>query len=159
MATLVRAGDPGLPLARDGQAVTIPSAKDIGKCTADRKSAVLPSDALAIIRPFERTLPSSGRSRINDWRLEFERRTPPFLDPLTGWTGGRDPLAHISLRFPTRLAATNYCQRNGVRYDVRERAQAKMYLQAYGPAQLAPPTCVPLATNTLETMPRRNTVD
>jgi hypothetical protein len=30
----------------------------------------------------------------------FERRSPPFIDPLMGWTGGKDPLVQLELRFP-----------------------------------------------------------
>ena len=35
------------------------------------------------------------------WRLAFERRNPPFIDPLMGWTGSRDPLSQLELTFPT----------------------------------------------------------
>jgi hypothetical protein len=79
----------------------------------------MPADARAIIRPVERSVMTSGRAGTGRWRLEFERRSPPFVDPLTGWTGGADPLAHISLNFPTRQTATRYCERNGLPWEIR----------------------------------------
>jgi hypothetical protein len=53
----------------------------------------LPDDARAIIEPY----PSAsnhgrgGRAHKNEWRLRFEPRKRPFVDWLTGWTGGEDP--------------------------------------------------------------------
>jgi hypothetical protein len=87
---------------------------------------------------------SSGRAGTNRWRLEFERRTPPFVDPLTGWTGGSDPLANLSLIFPSRSAAIGYCERNGLRFEVRERSPARLHLQSYRPEQDEPlfPCCL-----------------
>ena len=47
----------------------------------------------------------AGRAREGTWRLRFAERWRPRIDPLTGWTGGGDPLAQIELRFPDREAA------------------------------------------------------
>jgi hypothetical protein len=33
---------------------------------------------------------ASGTANSRNWKLRFERRSPPFVEPLMGWTGG-DP--------------------------------------------------------------------
>lgn len=62
----------------------------------------------------------SGRAREQGWVLRFPRAEPPRPDPLTGWTGGTDPLAHVELRFPTRAAAVRFATQQGYAVDVRE---------------------------------------
>ena len=62
----------------------------------------------------------SGRAREQGWLLRFPRTEPPRPDPLTGWTGGTDPLAHVELRFPTRAAAVRFATQQGYAVDVRE---------------------------------------
>jgi hypothetical protein len=58
------------------------------------------------------------------WLLRFERRTPRFVDPLTGWTGGGDILAQVALTFPTRESAVAYAERQGLAYAVFAPAQS-----------------------------------
>jgi hypothetical protein len=63
------------------------------------------------------------------WRLEFESRCAPFLDPLMGWTGSRDPLRQVALTFPTLDAALSYSERQGlctvVQHDAQSRADQR----------------------------------
>jgi hypothetical protein len=57
-----------------------------------------PPDASArIVRP-ARSATTSGKARTKDWLLRFERRTPPFVEPLMGWTGGGDTLTQDDIR-------------------------------------------------------------
>ena len=80
--------------------------------------SVFPPDAAArIFRP-SRSVMTSGRARTKGWRLVFERRTPPFIEPLMGWTGGDDTLAQVELNFPTLEAAIAYAERQGLAYVV-----------------------------------------
>ncbi len=37
-----------------------------------------------------RAVTTSGKARTKGWRLVFERRTAPFIEPLMGYTGGDD---------------------------------------------------------------------
>jgi ETC complex I subunit conserved region len=86
-----------------------------------RLPAVLPAfprDAVARIERPARSAMTSATAMPQDWRLVFERRSPPFVDPLMGWTGGRDPLAQLELSFPSLDAAVAYAQRQGLRYVV-----------------------------------------
>lgn len=137
MATSQPTLDIGI-LPPDHARPTAPAANDNGRRTVVWNQSALPADARAVIRPVERNPISSGRAGTDRWLLEFERRTPPFVDPLTGWTGGSDPLAHLSLNFPSRSAAIAYCERNGLRFEVRERPPAKRHLRAYRLAQDEP---------------------
>ena len=47
----------------------------------------------AVIFQRQRPVRTSGRARTKGWVLRFERQTPPFIEPLMGWTSGDDPLA------------------------------------------------------------------
>ena len=78
-----------------------------------------PRDAVARIERLSRSAMTSAPSESRDWRLVFERRTPPFIEPLMGSTGDRDPLAQLELRFATLGAAVGYAQRQGL--DARSR--------------------------------------
>jgi hypothetical protein len=83
-----------------------------------------PADAAAIIeRPARSVTQSGGRSR--GWRLRFAPRSRPFHDPLIGWIGGDDPLAHVELTFPTREAAIGYADAQGLAYELRDGAAAQ----------------------------------
>ncbi|MER9257888.1 NADH dehydrogenase ubiquinone Fe-S protein 4 [Mesorhizobium sp. M0619] len=66
------------------------------------------------------------------WRLVFERRTAPFIEPLMGYTGGRDTLTQVELNFPTLEAAIRYAERQGLNYVVQAAppaSQAKVTRQ------------------------------
>ncbi|MGN7932902.1 NADH dehydrogenase ubiquinone Fe-S protein 4 [Sphingopyxis sp. 22461] len=71
-----------------------------------------PPGARAILEPVPS--PPYRRPGASGWRLRFAPRWRSELDPLTGWTGGGDPLATIELRFPDRTAAEDYCRRQGL---------------------------------------------
>lgn len=84
-----------------------------------------PQDAVARIERPARSAMTSAPLEPQAWRLVFERRSPPFVDPLMGWTGGRDPLAQIELTFPTLEQAVAYAQRQGLRYVVRHDVRSR----------------------------------
>ena len=70
-----------------------------------------------IYRP-GRSVTTSARTG-SAWRLTFERRTAPFIEPLMGYTGGRDTLTQVELSFPTLESAIGYAERQGLNYVVR----------------------------------------
>jgi hypothetical protein len=90
-----------------------------------RLSSALPDDARAVIERETRSVTQSAPARRRGWRLRFDRRAPQGVDPLTGWTTGADPLAHVTLRFPDLASAIRYAERHDLPYEVREEAQAK----------------------------------
>ena len=73
----------------------------------------------------------SGKARTDEWVLEFESRRPKRPDPLTGWSGGADTQAQVSLTFPSLEAAKAYAERNGVDYHLIPPAAPKLKIQAY----------------------------
>lgn len=113
-------------LARDlGPGSSLPQAASATTAANDNHalgpscSSALPSNAKAIIEPVPIGINQSGQGCIGMWRLRFAERWRPRPDPLTGWTGGGDPLAQIELRFADLEAAKRYCQREGVRFEIR----------------------------------------
>lgn len=60
------------------------------------------------------------RARTNAWVLEFESDAPPEIDPLMGWTGGRDTRQQVRLAFPTRERAEAFAKGQGWDYTVWE---------------------------------------
>jgi hypothetical protein len=75
-----------------------------------------PFPSVRIYQP-PRSVMQSGPGR-GRWILEFERTVPPFVDPLTGWVGGADPLAHLRLDFPDMQSAIAFAERHGWRYEI-----------------------------------------
>jgi hypothetical protein len=80
--------------------------------------AVFPPDAVAHIYRPVRSVMTSGRARTKGFLLRFQRRRRRFIEPLLGWTGDDDPLAQVTLSFPSREAAVAYAQRQGLAYVV-----------------------------------------
>ncbi|HVI27272.1 NADH dehydrogenase ubiquinone Fe-S protein 4 [Hansschlegelia sp.] len=79
---------------------------------------------------------TSARPR-RGWRLAFERRSAPWIEPLMGWTGGDDTLAQVELEFPTLEAAVRYARGRGLDYVVQAppRGAAEAEPGATGSAQ------------------------
>jgi hypothetical protein len=61
---------------------------------------------------------TSGNRRTREWKLTFERRTAPFVEPLMGWTAGDDPMVQVELSFRTFGAAVGFAERQGLTYRV-----------------------------------------
>jgi hypothetical protein len=91
--------------------------------TAAIGGMAFPPDAIARIYRPARSPSTAGRAETRKWRLEFERRSAPFVEPLTGWTGGDDPLASLSLSFGTRESAVDFARRAGLRCVVIDEQQ------------------------------------
>jgi ETC complex I subunit conserved region len=51
-----------------------------------------PEGTVARIFKPSRSVTTSGKAETKDWRLRFERRTAPFIEPPMGWTGDEDTL-------------------------------------------------------------------
>jgi hypothetical protein len=88
-----------------------------------------PCDAHAVIYRPARSAMTSGKARTRDWKLCFERRTPPFIEPLMGWTGGDDTLTQVEPSFPTVESAIAYARRQGLTYTVRGMPQCASQLR------------------------------
>ena len=87
----------------------------------DERPAALPRRRAVIFKPAKSAM-TSGRARRKPWLLEFEPQSGPSIEPLMGWTGSSDPLAHMQLGFASREAAVAYAERQGLEYEVRGSA-------------------------------------
>jgi hypothetical protein len=85
--------------------------------------SVFPNDAVARIYKPSRAVTTSGTARTGGWRLVFERRAAPFIDPLMGYTGSRDTLTQVELSFPTMQSAVRYAERQGLSYVIQMPAE------------------------------------
>ena len=86
----------------------------------DRGSYPFGAPAARIYQPARSAMQSGRRKR--PWRLEFEPASPRWVEPLMGWTAGKDPFATIQLSFPTLSSAADYAERLGLKYWVQEPA-------------------------------------
>ena len=93
-------------------------ANDNRQLPATRRS-IFPGDAVARICRASRSATTSGMARAKHWRLVFEPRRAPFLEPLMGHTGSDDTLAQVELAFPTLESAMRYAERQGLAYVVQ----------------------------------------
>lgn len=74
----------------------------------------------------------SGRHRVGQWVLEFERAEPRRPDPLTGWAGSGDTRSdQVRLRFPSLEAARAYAEREGIAYHVVPMPDRTIKIRTY----------------------------
>jgi hypothetical protein len=108
----------------------------------------------AIIYKPARSAMTSGRAWTKRWLLEFEPQSPPFIEPLMGWTGSTDPLAHMRLTFPSREAAIVFAKRQGWDYEVsndRTSPKAIAVLPHLQPLQIPlSPAALPASASDVE---------
>ncbi|MFO1074671.1 MAG: ETC complex I subunit [Geminicoccaceae bacterium] len=62
----------------------------------------------------------SGRFKTRFWLVEHEPTGPVRPDRLIGWLGSDDTDKQVVLRFPTKEAAIDYCERAGLSFTVSE---------------------------------------
>ena len=88
---------------------------------------------MAAARIFQRSKNAmqSGKARSEEWVLEFESHRPHVPDPLTGWSGGGDTQAQVTIGFPTLEAALAYAAKYDIAYHLVPPAERKLRLQAY----------------------------
>lgn len=73
----------------------------------------------------------SGKARIDEWVLEFERSEALRPDPLMGWAGSGDTQAQVQLIFPDKDAAKAYAAKHGIPARVYSTPPRTLKLQAY----------------------------
>jgi hypothetical protein len=96
-----------------------------GTCQTPSMSS-FPPDAVAVIYRPARSAMTSGLANTRRWKLRFERRSAPFIEPLMGWTGGDDTLAQVELTFQSADEAVAYARRQGLKFVVHGLEDAKM---------------------------------
>jgi hypothetical protein len=73
----------------------------------------------------------SGKAREGRWILEHESHERRRPDPLTGWSGGTDTQAQVSITFDTLDEAKAYAERYGIHYHFVPPAERKLKIQSY----------------------------
>ncbi len=73
----------------------------------------------------------SGRARVGQWTLEFERVERQCADPLTGWPGSGATDTQVQLQFATREAAVAYASAHGLVLEIVPLGPKTLKLQAY----------------------------
>lgn len=105
----------------NSRSATVPSAwpfNDNRVLPLSMGRSVFPEDAVARIYKPSRSVMTSGKARTKGWKLRFEPRRAPFIEPLMGWTGSDDTLTQVELSFPTLDSAVRYAERQGLAYVV-----------------------------------------
>lgn len=112
-----------------------------GVCDGDRICATnaiisatrsgFPLDVKAIIYRPAKSAMTSGRAGTRNWVLEFEPRSPLFIEPLMGWTSSTDPLRQVRLTFPSKEAAIAYAERQGIGFSVRTPHEPRPSIRRY----------------------------
>jgi hypothetical protein len=84
-------------------------------------------------RIFQNSKPvnQSGKARSDKWVLEFESHSARRADPLTGWAGGADTQAQVSINFDSLESARAYAEREGISYHIVPPAERKLKIQSY----------------------------
>ncbi|WP_084637926.1 NADH dehydrogenase ubiquinone Fe-S protein 4 [Paracoccus sp. J55] len=114
--------------AAPGISTILPQGK--GEATWDSS---LPAKSVARIWKPARSAMTSGRARSKDWRLRIERASVPSIEPLMGWTAGKDTAHQVELSFPSLEAAVRHAERLGIAYEVHlppGEAEARQQAQA-----------------------------
>jgi hypothetical protein len=96
--------------------------------------SIFPADAHATIHKAAPSPMTSGRARAEQWKLRFERRSAPYVEPLMGWTGGDDTLAQVELSFPSAEAAIAYARRQDLHFTVQNLPGSKPRLVSDNPS-------------------------
>jgi hypothetical protein len=82
-----------------------------------------------IFRP-AKTAMQSGRSKSQDWVLEFEQGSVS-PEALMGWPSSTDTFGQVRLHFATRDEAITFARRNGIPHQVVEPREPRRILRAY----------------------------
>ena len=77
-----------------------------------------------------KTAMQSGQGQTKEWLLVTEPR-PKILDPLMGWTGSRDTMQQVRLRFETLDEAKAYAEKSGWHYTVEQPHARHVRPKAY----------------------------
>ena len=73
----------------------------------------------------------SGKAREGRWVLEFESHARRRPDPLTGWSGGADTQAQVSLNFDTLEDAKAYANKKGLTISILPAHERKIRPRNY----------------------------
>lgn len=86
--------------------------------------------SVKIYRPAKNAM-QSGKKNTTKWILEHIRDDSKYIDPIMGWTGNKNTLDQIKIKFDSMEDAVNYAKRNGFEYNVVLPHAQKTIIRAY----------------------------
>ena len=102
----------------------------------------------AIIYQPAKTAMQSGRAKTRRWIVEFDAEAARRIDPLMGWTSSGDMQQQVRLTFDSEKAATTYCEKHGIEYELhaphRRRVRPKSYAENFSYYSVRGPGSPPL---------------
>lgn len=82
-----------------------------------------------ISRPSKNVM-QSGTSYMNTWKIEFNSQKR-WENWLMGWTSSGDPLSNLTLNFPSKEEAIEFCDKNQLQWYVEEQPERKLRKKSY----------------------------
>ena len=73
----------------------------------------------------------SGRSKSEEWMLEFPRNSVALPDRLMGWQSSSDTTRTIHLKFPSKEDAIAYAEKMGMTYHVIKTGSRRTKIRGY----------------------------
>ncbi len=84
-----------------------------------------------IYRPSKNAM-QSGKSKSQNWVLEFEQEAARRIDPLMGWTSSGDTQSNqVRLYFDTQEAAVSYAKDHNIPYQVAKKTVTDPVIKSY----------------------------
>ncbi|GAK33094.1 MULTISPECIES: ETC complex I subunit [Iodidimonas] len=83
-----------------------------------------------IYRPSKSAM-TSGQRNTQQWVLEFESKSPRFVEPLMGWTGSKDTKRQVKLRFGTQEEALAYAKKYKIDAQILPEQSRKRIIKPY----------------------------
>lgn len=74
----------------------------------------------------------SGTAKTHEWVLEFPSTSAREVDPLMGWTSGRDTQTQVRMKFDSKEAALAYAEAHGIDPMVTEPKERKPNIRPGG---------------------------
>ncbi len=74
----------------------------------------------------------SGRGKVGQWILEYERESARRPEPLMGWSASADTNNQVRLIFDTEQEAIHFAEENNLPYDLKEGSKKRIRPRNYG---------------------------
>lgn len=82
-----------------------------------------------ISRPSKNVM-QSGTAYTKTWKVEFNSQAR-WENWLMGWTSTADPVSNLTLNFPTKEEAIEFCNKNKLQWFVEEQPERKTRRKSY----------------------------
>jgi hypothetical protein len=73
----------------------------------------------------------SGMGNTKYWLIKFDQDGSRYIDPLMGWTGSRDMLQEVKLKFDNQEEAIAFAKMNNLDFEIIEYHSRKLQPKSY----------------------------